>query len=278
MKFIPFLFALALCCCMVSCGGGGAPPGAPGLPQARTPAGEIPEVRAWFGRTPLVVGADSACSLPVVVFPKVAELCEHRSADGSGCGKVPVGVSLDRGEAPLVAYSHVLADFGAPVQGLIGWPVVRRFVWHLELGRSRHSFHTAVPQDVTAQGWRNLPLVRDSNVARVHLPGCGVCILDTGAPYGVYLSHAEWLHFLAEHPGAEIGIYIGTSPAAGGFFSHPYTFVRELRLGPLVLHNVRVCESFSPMLGPRMLGREALAQFDIWVDGPAARVYYRPAE
>ena len=274
MRIIPF-FAALVTVLLAACSRVTEIQTAQGLPCTRTPFREIPEARAWHGRTPLVVGMDSACALPVAVFPHYAKRCKQRGPVRDGFDTAPIGVSLEKGREPLVAYSHLVARCGAPVHALVGWPVLQHFVWHLELAEKRHGFHTSVPAEVHGPEWKKLVL-NESDVARVELPGCGECILDTGATFGLYLSREEWRKFLRLHPELKVGIYAAASPAAGGTFTGHYVVVPHIKLGPWHLYDIHVCESFSPLTGPRMLGREALAQFDIWMDGPARRLHYRP--
>jgi len=271
---IPFLRALLLLSAVFFEGGCmHSPTGYADTPVPDNPSDDIPELRAWCGGTPVRMGADSACSLPVAVFPELAMLCERLGPVRNGFRTAPLPLSLSPGREPVVAYSHVVTVAGTPIQGLVGWPVLSRFVWRLDLARHHHSFYRELPQKIAA--WRSLPLT-GKDVARVHLPGCGECMLDTGAPYGLYLSEEEWQRFLRSHPEAEVGFYCGNSPAANGPFVRRYTTVSQMRLGPWFFRNIRVCESFSPRTGPRMIGRESLAQLELWLDGPASRLYYRP--
>lgn len=271
---IPFFHAsLLLSAAFFEVGCTHSPTGYTDTPVPDNPSEDIPELRAWCDGTPVRMGADSACSLPVAVFPELATLCERLGPVRNGFPTAPLPLSLSPGHEPVVAYSHLVTVAGAPIQGLVGWPVLSRFIWRLDLARHRHSFYRELPQEIAA--WASLPLT-GKDVARVRLPGCGECILDTGAPYGLYLSEEEWQRFLRSNPRVEVGIYFGNSPAANGAFVRRYATVGKMQLGPWIFRNIRVCESFSPRTGPRMLGRESLAQLELWVDGPAFRLYYRP--
>lgn len=82
------------------------------MPVPDNPSDDIPELHAWCSGTPVRMGADSACSLPVAVFPELAMLCEHLGPVRNGFRTAPLPLSLAPEREPIVAYSHVVTVSG----------------------------------------------------------------------------------------------------------------------------------------------------------------------
>lgn len=242
--------------------------------QALNPPVYMPELRAWSGEKALTMGADTGTMMPAVLFPYPAILLGAPVKWGKKVQESGKAVSLQKDGAPLLQNCLIIHSFFATVDGVVGWPELRRHVWHLDYAGEMHEFVDHLPEEVKA--WPSVAL-HGGKRAEISLPKWGRCLLDSGAPHAVYLPEARWRKFRRKHPGLVVRRYAGESPAAGGAFVREYVMVPELKLGRLVLKNVPVCESFMP--GHQVvLGTEILRHIEVWVDGPARRLYFRAYE
>lgn len=238
--------------------------------SAVNPPKEIPEVKAWCQGKEITMGADTGSRLPAVLFPVAAGKMGTRIRWGEPIQPSPLDVRLDSGDTRRNC--PVVHSFFATTDGLVGWPVLREKIWHLDYAAGRHEFAEQLPPEV--KNWSAVKLLPGSR-AVIEVPHVGRCMLDSGAPHAVYIPRNRWEAFLRTVPDARVGWFHGESPAAGGYFVREVVRVPALRIGRLVLHDVTVCESFSdsPMV---ILGTESLRQLEVWLDGPGRMLYYRP--
>lgn len=234
--------------------------------------GVLPYVRAWSGARELRMGADSGSELPAVLFPEAADALG--APPQTDAAVQPCTVPIRVGPQAPVAPCYVALAAHAPMDGLLGWPVLGRRPWHLDWAHGRHEFSDAVPREVQ-QHWASLPLAPRAHAAPM-IPGVGACMLDTGAPHDIYLPAELWKRVAASLPPQTIRCYYGESPAAGGAFVAECARVRSFRLGCFRWRNVLVCESFCPDYPDIILGCGFLRRWELWLDGRQRRLYYRP--
>ncbi|MBQ8516906.1 MAG: hypothetical protein IJ498_04930 [Akkermansia sp.] len=241
--------------------------------SAVNPPERMPEVQAWSKGEKLTMGADTGSQLPAVVFPVTATKLGSKIRWGKPVQPGSLSVSLTRNGSPVQENCPVVHSFFATTDGLIGWPELRKHVWHLDYDKGKHEFRATLPPEV--RQWDSVA-VRKWGRPMVHIKGLGDCLLDSGAPHAVYLPPDKWKRFLKSYPQARILQFSGDSPAAGGYFRIAVVPVPKLQLGRLQLENVMVCESFfkSPHV---VLGTQILEQVEVWLDGPGRRLYFRPS-
>lgn len=249
-----------------------APAAADGV-EALNPVGEIPLVQAWCGERALRMGADSGSDFPVVLFAESAsELgCAPRSGALLQPCRLPVSA---RRSGRAVAPSCALVLGGhAPMDGLVGWALLRQRPWYLHLAARRHGFADVVPDEVR-RNWARFELKQEHHAA-LEIPGIGACMLDTGAPNAVYLPTSLWREMTAALPDLPRCFYYGESPAAGGPFAAECADFPVFQLGSLVLRRVRVCETFCADCPEIILGCDFLRRMELWLDAPHGVAYYR---
>lgn len=240
--------------------------------SAVNPPGKMPEIHAWSKGEQLTMGADTGSLFPAVIFPVTAMELGSKVRWGKPIQNSPLAVSLLRQDPPVQENCPVIHSFFAKTDGLIGWPVLRQYVWHLDYADGQQMFCEKLPEEVRT--WDSVA-VQKWGRPMVWIEGLGKCMLDSGAPHAVYLPPDKWKKFMKSYPDAEVLQFSGDSPAAGGYFRIAVVPVPKLQLGRLQLENVMVCESFfkSPHV---VLGTQILEQVEVWLDGPGRRLYFRP--
>lgn len=240
---------------------------------AFTPPTEMPQLRGWSGNQPVMLGADSGTEVEALLWPKGARKLGVKLKRRKDVQLSSRPLALEKGGKPLVRNCPVFRMLLAREDGLVGWPVLRRYVWHLDYANERHELCEDLPPEV--RGWSSVPMV-SARHAVIELPDLGCCMLDTGAPHALYLPKDKWEALVRDNPQLRYDTMVGESPAAGGFFVIEKAKVPRLRLGNVMLRNVTVCESFCKKRHAPIIGGEALMQVELWVDGPGKRLYYRP--
>ncbi len=240
--------------------------------SAVNPPETMPEIHAWSKGEQLTMGADTGSLLPAAVFPVTATELGSKIKWGKPVQKSSIDVSLTRAGAPVQENCPVIHSFFATTDGLIGWPELRKHVWHLNYDKGIHEFRASLPPEV--RQWDSVAVSKWGR-PMVHIKGLGECILDSGAPHAVYLPPDKWKRFMKSYPNAKVLQFSGDSPAAGGYFRIAVVPVSKLQLGRLQLEKVMVCESFfnTPHV---VLGNQILNQVEVWLDGPERRLYFRP--
>ena len=232
----------------------------------------MPEVYAWCKGMRITMGADTGCAMPAVVFPVAANELGSEVKWGLRHQASNLEVSLSPDGAGW-KNCPVIHSFFATSDGLIGWPALKRYVWHLNPEEGIQTLQHSLPPEV--REWDSVPIA-EGNCAVLNVPGVGECLLDTGAPHAVYIPRELWKEFRnSVPPSCRVGYFHGESPAAGGNFVIEVLRVPTFRLGRLTLQDVTVCQSFSnsPMV---ILGMECLRGVEVWIDGPGRKLYYRP--
>lgn len=244
--------------------------------QAMCKPADLPLVRMWCRGHPVDLGADTGTEFGLMLFADVAAKFGAPTEGADVVESSSLRLCSQRHLPPLEeACWLVCTAHDAQVQGLLGWPVLRYYVWHLHLARGEHSFAPAVPAEVRAE-WDFIPLEQGTLHAVLHLPGLGACMLDTGAPHALYLPREQWRLWRQKYPQLPHLFYYGESPAAGGAFLCECTKVPQLELGRLVLPDALVCESFCPESEQIILGCAWLHHYELWMDGPGGKCYFRP--
>ena len=240
--------------------------------SAVNPPGRMPEIHAWSKGEKLTMGADTGSGLPAALFPITAMDLGSKVRWGKPIQSSALEVKLWRQGSPVRKNCPVIHSFCATVDGLIGWPVLRRYAWHLDYADGLHEFLESVPGEVKT--WDSVA-VQNGAHPMVFIEGLGKCLIDSGAPHAVYLPPDKWKRFMKSYPEAKVLQFSGDSPAAGGYFRIAVVPVPKLQLGRLQLENVMVCESFfkTPHV---VLGTQILEQVEVWLDGPGRRLYFRP--
>ena len=237
------------------------------------PPEEMPMLRGWSGDRKVKLGADSGTEIAALLWSKGARKLGAKLKRRKKVQMSSLPLALERGGKSMVKNCPVFRLLLAKEDGLVGWPVLRHYVWHLDYGNNRHELCRALPSEV--RQWRSVPIVPARHAAVV-LPTLGRCMLDTGAPHALYLPKEKWQQWVRENPHLSYGTLMGESPAAGGLFVIETAKVPRLRLGDVELRDVTVCESFCRFKHAPIVGGELLMQLEMWVDGPGGRMYYRP--
>lgn len=237
------------------------------------PPEDMPMLHGWSGDRKVRLGADSGTEIAALLWSRGARKLGVKLKRRQKVQVSSLPLALEKGGEPMVRNCPVFRLLFAREDGLVGWPVLRRYVWHLDYGNEHHELSRTLPPEV--RGWRSAPMVPARHASLV-LPGLGRCMLDTGAPHALYLPKHKWQQWVRENPQLRYDTLMGESPAAGGLFVIETTKVPRLRLGDVELRDVTVCESFCKFRHDPIIGGEALMQLEMWVDGPGRRVYYRP--
>ena len=254
------------------------PPGAPPI-VALSPIEGLPMASVWNEQNKLELGVDTGAVQKVLLFsPTVEELGgELRGKDTIQSTNLPISFSLN-GEHIEETPDAVMVKT-APYDGLLGWAAIRQYIWNLNLPTGKHHFFTSLPSPI--KRWNKLKLIKHSDYAQVDDPNGRTVIIDTGAPYALYIARKDWERFKQDYPDAPVSVYSGYSPAAGGYYAHECIYISSYRLGNLVLRDIVACESFADkdLLNTNseidiMLGLEAFFRREIWLDGPNHTVYF----
>lgn len=172
--------------------------------------------------------------------------------------------------------------------GAIGWQWLKLFRWELNYPEHRLKLHDEIPQRVR-ETYLSFPIKAvEGGALAIQVPVNGeptLLKIDTGSKNGLALGPEAWEAWVAEHEPAWMTLGAGYSPAnASGFFVKPVAVGRDVRFGELGFGSILVGESFSEInLGGNpidrevtTIGRGALANRALWIDGPGERVYFGP--
>ena len=250
------------------------------MPQAINPVESRPYVVAWVDGKPLRLAIDTGASQNTVLFSEVV-----KSLGGKIQGKGPLQTT--RLQALVCQSTNdqmtddqvVVESPSAGFEGLLGWPLLQQFIWHFNCQTDEQQFLESIPFLVKNKEKRlslyteeKLPYVRNKEGLKI--------LLDTGAPYGIYLSPSRWKQWKAQNPYAFITLYSGFSPAAGGYYSKECARVKSYSVAGVELGEMIIAESFidNSIMGFKKhtditLGFEALRQRSIWLDGPKKHLY-----
>jgi hypothetical protein len=198
----------------------------------------------------------------------------------------PVTVELLKQVLPDVRL-RVFTDPGMPpgdVDGVVGWPVLRRNIWLLNLSASRFTSLEELPAE--SARWIKLRELQDRPLLCLELPqkhrGKTAYIgVDTGADNGIALSPDEWEKWKTAHrrePVTLVGYYMpGVGPVVGEL-----AWADEIDLGGLILRGVTLREmnknetAIQPANTVAVLGFDALKRMDGVFDGKNGVAYLNP--
>lgn len=234
---------------------------------------------AWYEEKPLKMGVDTGAVQGVLLFsPAVAELGKKIRGKGS-MQSANISMSLTERGPHLSETTDVSIVKSAPYDGLLGWATIRKYVWDLNIPRGHHQFSETLPPRV--KRWDRLKLVPRSDYAQIRDAKGRTIIIDTGAPYAVYIARKDWQGFKTDYPDAPVSVYSGYSPAAGGYYAYECMLIASYKLGDMELQNIVACESFTDkgILNTDkeidvMLGIEAFYRREAWLDGPGNTLYF----
>ncbi len=254
------------------------PPGTPPI-EAINPVEGTPMAFAWYEEKPLKMGVDTGAVQHAILFsPAVSELGKRIRGKGS-MQSANVSISLTERGPHLTETTDVSVVKTAPYDGLLGWATISNFVWNLDIPKGHHQFCNTLPARV--KRWDQLKLIPKSDYAQIKDPKGRTIIIDTGAPYALYIARKDWKAFKLDYPDAPVSVYSGYSPAAGGYYAYECSLITSYKIGDLELKNVVACESFADkdvMNTDKdidiMLGIEAFYRREAWLDGPGNTLYF----
>ncbi|MGH8338072.1 MAG: hypothetical protein ACRETL_14890, partial [Gammaproteobacteria bacterium] len=167
------------------------------------------------------------------------------------------------------------------IDGVVGWPDVRNNILVFNPGERTVRAVPELPAETA--GWLKLKVL-STDVFMVEIPETNgnvfTMIVDTGYGGGVALPPAQWQTWRTAHPHALVTTVRISGPQIGeGHYEKSQA--DEINLGPLKLTDVPVNQA-APLPMPSMknyggmLGLQALARFDLVVDGKNGVAYLRP--
>lgn len=249
-------------------------------PRAINPLDDRPYVLAWLDGEPIRLAADTGSTYSTLLF---AEAVKNAGGTIRGKGRIKTTrlYAVLYGEPDTDTPQYVVSAPGAPAEGLVGWPILKQFVWEINFPNHEHDFSDKLPPNI--QKGHTLTLSEQDGLPLILAPGGEQATLDTGAPYAVYLSDSRWKQWKKDHPDTFITHYSGYSPAAGGCYVKECARAKAFFFGGIEWNNVVVCQTFvDPKIANIdhpiniMLGLEALHQHEVIIDGPGKRLYVKP--
>lgn len=171
------------------------------------------------------------------------------------------------------------------VQGLIGWPAVRDYVWKIDLGRSGVGLIDGVPAET--EGWLKYRVNQKEETLVLEIPGSdgstGLLAIDTGSEGGVDLCPTLWKKWKDAHPGPA-AVLESHEMLATGIAVAEVTAAEHWSIDKLTLSNVLLEGAHSTELALygdhylATLGFDALRKLTLIVDGKNGWAYLRPHE
>lgn len=238
-----------------------------------------PMARAWVGQEEISLGLDTGSEPAVILFADTVKELGGRIRGKGTVRTTSLDVTLNPPSGSLDTPTYVVDAPGAPCQGLIGWETIRKYVWNINIPDLSHGFTCELPPGISR--WNSFAIRKNGTLPHLNIPGYGSVVLDTGAPFAVYLSPAKWAAFKQKYPHLTPITYSGYSPAAGGYFVKECVYVDHYSVGKLSMRNVVICENFADpkTMGMAkafdiMLGSGALAEREFWLDGPGGKLYF----
>lgn len=256
------------------------------VPELLNPVEDRPYMVAWVDGQALRLAIDTGASHESILFEHVVKALHGRVlgkesllttnlkaylCDGSNVSAIKDGVKDDR--------QVVVEAPGADFEGLVGWPLMKNYIWNINSTKGTQKFADSVPffvrnrPHLTIQTRENLPFLRDDAGHRI--------LLDTGAPFAIYLDKEHWDTWKSQNPYVFVTLYSGYSPAAGGYYVHECARARSYTIGGVDFKNIVIAESFIDEKIMNfdkkiniILGLQAFSQRDVWVDGLAEKIYF----
>lgn len=238
-----------------------------------------PQAVAWHDSETLTMGLDTGAVQESLLFSPSAKSLGGRIRGKGPMQTTRLSISLTKDGDPITDRQDVVMTNSAPYDGLLGWKTIRQYVWNLNYPKGTHQFYTSIPPRV--KKWDHLHLVKGSDFAQVKDKTGRRIIIDTGAPYALYISKKHWSRFKLDYPDAVVSVDSGFSPAAGGYYTFECMRIKSYKIGDLELMNIVACESFADknILNidkdiDIILGIGAFYGREFWLDGPNNTLYF----
>lgn len=280
MRIIHGLIILSLSMLAISCGTKHIHP--EGLPTTINPVGSHPLVKGYAEGRELALTPDTGAAQSLVLFEHTARQLGLTALKSSFLNQVPIHLTYSPFQESGFAQAYVLDAPVGEFDGLIGWPEIQRGVWQLDLAGKRHAFRQSIPSYVAQ--WKSLKIMSNEPIMRVKTSDGKVAVIDTGASRAIHLNKKSFEALLAQNPQQPVTLYSGYSPAAReGYFAKRCLKAENYRLGDVQFENVMIYETFAEVTGHGQLfdidllvGLEAFANREIWIDGPNRKLYVSP--
>ncbi len=277
MRFLFFCLSLLF---LTGCGSANRYLEGQTCPRAYNPLEDRPYVVGWVDGNPVKLAVDTGAAQETLLFADSAERLGGRVRGRGDIKTSNLRVVVYDGQPENGERQAVVAVPHAAFSGLMGWPMIRRFVWHLDFPRGEHEFVSSVPF-LVRNGQFSMKLKPDAEVATLADKNGHHVVLDTGAPYGIYLNESHWREWKRENPYAFITLYQGYSPASGGAYVRECARAESYTVNGLEFKNIIIAESFvdKDVLGVEqdidiVIGLDALKSRELWLDGPGNRLYF----
>jgi lipoprotein NlpI len=207
------------------------------------------------------------------------------SADYTPPARLSVGANITTTEIPIhheewYARWAVSGDY----EGIVGWLDVRENI--LVFDADRHVVYPVPELPTAAHRWLKLKISpADSQILMLEIPqpdgSTGKVLVDTGSPFGVSLTPAQWQKWRQDHPDAPSTSRL-FKIAGSTVGDRTEAWADEISLGPLSFTDVPVHEATVneiEMTGNKTyagtLGMYALERMDLVVDGRSGFAYVR---
>lgn len=273
------LFPLALLLLFAGCGSVDPKLAGHTMPQACNPLEDRPFVIGWVDGQSVRLAVDTGAAQETLLFSSAVEALGGRLRGRGDMQTTNLDVMVYQGQPQSDTRQPVAVAPQTNFQGLIGWPMIRQFVWNINYPKKEHKFTDAVP--FFARQGESLKILPKGEIAYlVDRQGRRIA-LDTGAPYGIYLGKRHWEQWKAENPYAFITLYDGFSPAAGGNYIKECSRCSLFAIGNIKFHNIVIGESF---IDPKVMGLDhdidiivglqSLKSREVWIDGKNNEAYF----
>jgi len=262
------------------------------------PSGSIVDDRlrvdAKINGKPVKLALDTGSELPLLLFRESAEKLGLQITNHDATAKIPQGkVSVDWTEESelQVSGTTINATFGVlkvpagiefELDGLLGWPAVRKNIIHFDCANLRYEFLRRLPGDISS--WTNYRLKDDVSVLAFDVSDTGTgnatVVIDTGFSGGICLSSNLWRQWTNTHANRQKTIH-GDFTFGSGLQAREQSWTEALSLGRFSISNMPVWEANSSDPAGTgesfnaVLGIFALKCFDLIVDGEHGVIYFK---
>lgn len=274
-----WFFSLVVLFVLVGCGSVNRDPDGLTMPQACNPLEDRPYVIGWVDGHPVRLAVDTGAAQGTLLFSGAVDALGGRLRGKGALQTTNLEVVVYEGQPQSEDRQTVAVVPQTNFQGLVGWPMIRNFVWNINFPKKEHKFTDSVPFLVRQRN--SLKILPQGEIAYLSDKRGHRIALDTGAPYGIYLNKKHWEEWKAAHPYAFVTLYDGYSPAAGGHYVRECSRCDVFTIGDVKFHNVVICESFvdREIMGldhdiDIILGLESFMSRDVWIDGKNHEVYF----
>lgn len=248
-------------------------------PQALIPLEERPFVAGWVDGKEVELAVDTGASQATLLFSETVKLLGGSIHGKGALSTTNLDVIVYDGQEP--EDDQTVAEVSSSAfAGLIGWPMIKKFVWNIDYPEKEHRFVQSVPfwvrntfRSMTLITRDNLPHICDAYGTRI--------VIDTGAPYGIYLSKKKWQEWKEQNPDAFITLYDGFSPAAGGAYAKECARAESFMVNGIEFGNILIAETFIDDKIMKLdqqidilIGLDAFKYRKVWFDGENEKIYF----